>query len=166
MGPSSAGVVDSVALGDATAQSNRRMGGSPMGGSTEQGAAPATRLPPWAPTQERLASVVVRLMTAANVWIYRLSGGRLGGTFLRGAPVCLVTTRGKRSGQLRTVALLYLADGDDIALVASKGGMSHHPAWYHNMLAHPEVEVQIGAITRPMRARRASDVEKAALWPK
>ncbi|HKA29869.1 MAG TPA: nitroreductase family deazaflavin-dependent oxidoreductase [Candidatus Binatia bacterium] len=137
-----------------------------MGGSTEQGAAPATRLPPWTPTQERLASVVVRLMTAANVWIYRLSGGRLGGTFLRGAPVCLVTTRGKRSGQLRTVALLYLADGDDIELVASKGGMSHHPAWYHNMLAHPEVEVQIGAITRPMRARRASDVEKAALWPK
>jgi F420H(2)-dependent quinone reductase len=137
-----------------------------MGGPTEQGAAPATRLPPWTPTQERLASVVVRLMTAANVWIYRLSGGRLGGTFLRGAPVCLVTTRGKRSGQLRTVALLYVADGDDIVLVASKGGMSHHPAWYHNMLAHPEVEVQIGAITRPMRARQASDVEKAALWPK
>ena len=135
-----------------------------MGGSTEQGA--ATRLPPWTPTQERLASVVVRLMTAANVWLYRLSGGRLGGTFLRGAPVCLVTTTGKRSGQLRTVALLYLADGDGIVLVASKGGMSHHPAWYHNMLAHPEVEVQIGAITRAMRARRASDAEKAALWPK
>jgi deazaflavin-dependent oxidoreductase (nitroreductase family) len=80
--------------------------------------------------------------------------------------VCLVTTTGKRSGQLRTVALLYLADGDDIVLVASKGGMSHHPAWYHNMLAHPEVAVQIGTVTRPMRARRASDAEKAALWPK
>ena len=137
-----------------------------MGGPTGQGAAPATRLPPWTPMQERLASVVVRLMTAANVWIYRLSGGRLGATFLRGAPVCLVTTTGKRSGQPRTVALLYLADGDDIVLVASKGGMSHHPAWYHNMVAHPEVQVQIGAITRTMRARRASDAEKAALWPK
>ena len=137
-----------------------------MWGSSRESGAAATRLPPWTPTQERLASVFVRAMTAANVWAYRLSGGRLGGTFLRGAPVCLVTTTGKRSGQRRTVALLYLADGNDVVLVASKGGMSHHPAWYHNMIAHPEVEVQIGAITRPMRARRASDAEKAALWPK
>ena len=115
-----------------------------MDRSTHEGATP---LPPWTPTQERLASVVVRLMTAANVWVYRLTGGWLGGTFLRGAPVCLVTTRGKRSGQPRTVALLYLADGNDVVLVASKGGMSHHPAWYHNMVAHPDVEVQIGGST-------------------
>src|SRR5262245_59565251 len=123
-----------------------REGGSPIGGSPGQGTAPATGLPPWTPTQERLASVVVRLMTAANVWIYSFSGGRLGGTFLRGAPVCLVTTRGKRSGQLRTVALLYLAHGDDIVVAASKGGMSHHPAWYHNMIAHPEAAAQLAAI--------------------
>jgi deazaflavin-dependent oxidoreductase (nitroreductase family) len=44
--------------------------------------------------------------------------------------------------------------------------MSHHPAWYHNMVAHPDVEVQIGGSTRRMRARRASDAEKTALWPK
>jgi F420H(2)-dependent quinone reductase len=126
----------------------------------------APPLPPWTPTQERLASVVVHLMTAANVWVYRLTGGWLGGTFLRGAPVCLVTTTGKRSGQPRAVALLYLADGNDVVVVASKGGMSHHPAWYHNMVAHPEVEVQIAGSTRRMRARRASDAEKTALWPK
>jgi deazaflavin-dependent oxidoreductase (nitroreductase family) len=105
-------------------------------------------------------------MTVANVWAYRLTGGRLGGTFLRGAPICLVTTTGKRSGQLRTVALLYLPDGDDVVLVASKGGMSKSPAWYFNMTTNPACEVQIGSATRRMRARRATDAEKAALWPR
>jgi len=127
---------------------------------------PEKRLPPWSATQERVADPVIRLMTVANVWAYRLTGGRLGGTFLRGAPICLVTTTGKRSGQPRTVALLYLPDGDDVVLVASKGGMSKSPAWYHNMVARPEVLVQIGSATRRMRARRALDAEKAALWPR
>ena len=127
---------------------------------------PEKRLPAWSATQERIADPVIRLMTVANVWAYRLTGGRLGGTFLRGAPICLVTTTGKRSGQSRTVALLYLPDGDDVVLVASKGGMSKSPAWYHNMVARPEVLVQIGSATRRMRARRASDAEKAALWPR
>jgi len=58
-----------------------------------------------------------------------------------------------------------LAAGDDVVLVASKGGMSHHPAWYHNMMANPDVEVEIRGTTRRMRARQATDAEKAALWP-
>jgi deazaflavin-dependent oxidoreductase (nitroreductase family) len=127
---------------------------------------PDSRLAPWTPAQERLATIAIRLMTALNVWIYRLTGGRLGGSFLRGAPICLVTTVGKRSGRPRTVALLYLRDAEAIVLVASKGGMSHSPAWYHNMMANPDVEVQIGATSLPMRARRASGAEKAALWPR
>ena len=127
---------------------------------------PDTKLAPWTRTQERLVSPIIRVMTLLNVWAYRLTGGRMGGTFLQGAPVCLVTVKGKRSGTLRTVALLYLAAGDDVVLVASKGGMSHHPAWYHNMIANPDVEVQIGSTTRRMRERRASSAEKAALWPR
>jgi len=127
---------------------------------------PGLKLAPWSRTQERLVSPVIHLMTWLNVWIYRLTGGRLGGTFLQGAPICLVTVKGKRSGTPRTIALLYLAAGDDVVLVASKGGMSHHPAWYHKMTANPDVEVQIGSTTRRMRARRASAAEKAALWPR
>jgi len=127
---------------------------------------PETDLPPWTPTQERVATVVIGVMTTLNIWIYRLTGGRLGGRFMRGAPVCLVTATGKRSGTARTVALLYLADGDDVVLVASKGGMSHNPAWYHNMMANPDVEVEIGSGKRPMRARRATAAERAALWPR
>jgi deazaflavin-dependent oxidoreductase (nitroreductase family) len=125
-----------------------------------------TRLPPWTPTQERLADVVIKAMTAANVWAYRLTGGWLGGRFLRGAPVCLVTTRGRKSGQERTVALLYLRDGANVVIVASKGGMSHHPAWYLNLKADPRCEVEIGREKRRMRARTATADEKRALWPR
>lgn len=121
---------------------------------------------PWTPAQERLGTLVVNAMTAVNVWLYRLTAGRLGARFLRGAPVCLVTTTGKRSGERRQIALIYLQSGDDVVVVASKGGMSHHPAWYHNMMADPGVEVQIGTTSRAMRARRASTEEKRALWPR
>ena len=125
-----------------------------------------TRLSPWTPTQERLGTVVINLMTAVNVWVYRLTDGWLGGKFLRGAPVCLLTTRGRKSGVPRTVALLYLRDGPNVIFVASKGGMSHHPAWYLNLRANPDVEVQIGAHRLAMRARTATPEEKRALWPR
>jgi len=109
---------------------------------------------------------MIGIMTKLNVWAYRLTGGRLGGKFRGGAPICLVTTIGKRSGEPRTVALLYITDGDDLVFVASKGGMSHSPAWYHNMMARPDVEVEIGGAKRAMRARRATAAEKTALWPR
>ncbi|HZR81122.1 MAG TPA: nitroreductase family deazaflavin-dependent oxidoreductase [Candidatus Binatia bacterium] len=125
-----------------------------------------TRLPPYTPAQERFGSAVVKVMTALNVWIYRLSEGRIWGKFLRGAPVCLLTTIGRRSGEPRTVALLYLLDGDDVVVVASKGGMSKNPLWYRNLEANPDVELQIGSVKRAMRAERVSDEEKAALWPR
>jgi len=120
---------------------------------------------PWTPTQERVGSVFIRLMTAANVWLYRLTGGRLGGRFPGGAPICLVTTRGRKSGAERTVALLYLADGDRIVLVGSKGGMSHHPAWYLNLRDEPRCGIEVGAKRQPMRARTASPDERRTLWP-
>ena len=98
------------------------------------------------------------------IWLFRLSGGRLGSRF-SGAPVCLVTVKGRKTGQPRTVPLLYLQHGDELVLVASKGGMSHHPVWYHNMMANPRVEVEIGQEKRTMTVRRASDEEKQRLWP-
>jgi deazaflavin-dependent oxidoreductase (nitroreductase family) len=109
---------------------------------------------------------VIGLMSRANTWLYRTSGGWLGGRFFGGAPVLLLTTVGRRSGQPRTAPLLYLQDGDNLVLVASKGGMSHHPLWYKNLESNPRVEVEIGTERRPMLARRATPTEKAALWPR
>src|SRR5262249_41769498 len=125
-----------------------------------------TRLPPYSASQERFASAFVKAMTAVNVWIYRLTGGRVFGRFLLGAPICLITTIGRRSGEPRTVALLYLEDGNDVVVVGSKGGMSKHLLWYRNLESNPDVDLQIGGSERPMRARRVSDEEKAALWPR
>ncbi len=67
-----------------------------------------TRLPPFTPQQERFGLAAVKLM----VWLYRVSSGRIGNRFLRGAPVCLLTVRGRKTGEPRTVALLYLVDPD------------------------------------------------------
>jgi len=99
-----------------------------------------------------------------NTWLYRLSGGRIAGRFPSGAPVLLLTTIGRKSGQPRTAPLLYLADGDQYVIVASKGGMSHHPLWFKNLQANPRVEVEVGRQKLAMTARQASAEEKAALW--
>lgn len=121
---------------------------------------------PFTASQEQTASKFIRWMTKANTWVYRATGGKLGNKFMRGAPVCLITTVGRKSGEKRTVALIYMQDGDDVILVASKGGMSKHPQWYLNMEANPDCDVEIGTTITPMKARRASDEEKAAYWPR
>ena len=121
---------------------------------------------PWTPTEERIGSVVVKVMSVLNVLAYRATGGWLGGTFLHGAPVCLVTVIGRKSGDPHTLPLLYLADGDDLIIVASKGGMSKHPLWYLNLVATPRCEVELGGERRSMLARQVSAEEKAALWPR
>lgn len=100
-----------------------------------------------------------------NTWLYRKTGGKLGGT-LMGAPVLLLTTTGHKSGQKRTVPLLYLKDGARYVVVASKGGFPTDPAWYLNLKANAEVEVQEGSDVKAMRARTVSDDEKAQLWPR
>lgn len=126
----------------------------------------ATQARPWTPTEERLGTMAIRIMSALNVWLFRLSGGRLGGAFPGGAPVCLVTMKGRKSGADRTVPLLYLPEGDDLYIVASKGGMSKHPLWYLNLEANPRCEVELRGAKRTMVARRVSPEEKAAAWPR
>jgi deazaflavin-dependent oxidoreductase (nitroreductase family) len=114
----------------------------------------------------------MRWVSAANTWVYRRTDGRLGnnwrvgGALRTGVPICLLTTTGRKSKQPRTVPLLYLRDGDAVVLVASQGGLPEHPQWYRNLVADPEVTVQIKATTQRMRARTANDAERDRLWPR
>jgi F420H(2)-dependent quinone reductase len=121
---------------------------------------------PFTKTEVAIATPLLKLMSRLNTWAYRATGGRLGGRFRGGAPVMLVTTVGRKTGKRHTLPLLYLRDGEAVVTVASKGGMDHHPLWYRNMIANPDVDVQIGTAVEPMRARTADAAEKAALWPK
>lgn len=70
---------------------------------------------------------VMRWMSKANVFVYKATNGKLWGTFPGGAPVCLVTMKGAKSGKTRTIPLIYLPHGDDVIIVASQGGMEKHP---------------------------------------
>lgn len=121
---------------------------------------------PYTATEVAIANPIIRIMSRLNTWAYRLTGGRVGGTFLRGAPVMLLTVVGRKSGRQLTLPLLYLRDGDRVVTVASKGGMDQHPLWYLNLVANPDVDVQIGSTVRPMRAHTADDGERAQYWPK
>ena len=121
---------------------------------------------PFTAREERIGSTVIKLMSRLNTSVYRLSGGRVAGRFPSGAPVLLLTTIGRKSGQPQTAPLLYLEDGGTYVVVASKGGMSHHPLWFKNLEANPRVEIEVGHRKLPATARRATAEEKAALWPR
>ncbi len=71
---------------------------------------------------------------------------------------------GAKSGVKRTTPLLYIEDGKDVVIVASKGGFPKHPAWHHNLLANPDITVQIGSEYRPVHARVAAPGERDRLW--
>jgi F420H(2)-dependent quinone reductase len=109
---------------------------------------------------------VLRRVAGAHTQIYRLTNGLVGHRFPGAPPMLLLDHVGARSSVKRTTPLVYVADGDDVVLVASKGGNPKHPAWYHNLLANPETTVQIGGERRPVRARVAAPTERDRLWPK
>jgi F420H(2)-dependent quinone reductase len=109
---------------------------------------------------------VLGKVAAAHTAVYRCSKGRLGHHVPGIPPMLLLDHTGARSGTARTTPLAYISDGDDLVLVASKGGHPKHPAWYHNRKANPDTTVQVGAESRAVRARVADPAERARLWPK
>jgi deazaflavin-dependent oxidoreductase (nitroreductase family) len=101
-----------------------------------------------------------------NVAVFRATKGRVGGR-LQQLPILLLHHVGRKSGQKRVSPVLYLADGDKLVIVASKGGTDKNPAWFHNLIGSPETEVEMkGGERRQVRARRASDEERDAYWPR
>jgi|SRR5271166_4993411 len=94
---------------------------------------------------------------------FRANGGKVGGQFAN-MPVLLLTMTGAKSGKSRTTPLVYSKDGDRIVLIASMGGAPNNPDWYHNLLAHPVVEVEIGTERFPVRAAVAKGEERERLF--
>lgn len=95
---------------------------------------------------------------------YRETDGEVGHDWKRGSKILLLTTTGRRSGEPRTTPLIYESDGDRYAIVASKGGAPEHPGWYLNLVAHPEVEVQVRGDVFRARASTAEGEERERLW--
>jgi F420H(2)-dependent quinone reductase len=98
-----------------------------------------------------------------NIPMYRWSGGRIGGKVGK-APVLLLTTTGRKSGQKRTAPVVYLADGERMAIINTNAGNAKIPAWSFNLRANPAAEVEVGRRRIPVRARLAEGEERADLW--
>ena len=97
---------------------------------------------------------------------FRANGGKVGGNF-EGAPLLLLHSTGAKSGDERVNPVMYQDLGDGrLAVFASYGGLDINPAWYHNIVAHPDVTVEVGTDTRAFRARTADAAERDPIWTK
>jgi deazaflavin-dependent oxidoreductase (nitroreductase family) len=110
----------------------------------------------------------MRLVARAVVWLhvtlYRLTNGRIGGRFIAGSPILLLTTTGRRTGKRRTRPLAYVRDGVRYVLCASNGGSPAHPGWYHNLAATGRAEIQVGPERLAVTARTADPTERTRLF--
>jgi deazaflavin-dependent oxidoreductase (nitroreductase family) len=104
------------------------------------------------------------LFGAEHVKQYETTGGKVG--HIWNDTTCLVLrTRGRKSGELRKFPLIYGRDGDNYVVVASKGGAPEHPGWYLNLVAHPDVEIQVLDKIIPVTASTGTAADKARVWP-
>src|SRR4051812_13542956 len=108
---------------------------------------------------------VLRRMMGAHELVYLATGGLVGHRFPGFPPVLLLDHVGAKRGIRRTTPLAYVEDGEDVVLVASKGGHPRNPAWFHNLRANPETTVQIGREHRKVHAHVATAAERKRLWP-
>jgi deazaflavin-dependent oxidoreductase (nitroreductase family) len=108
-------------------------------------------------------NLFARLFIKAHVLLYQLSGGKLG-TTMRGLPVIVLTTRGRKSGVPRRVPVVPLIEGDQLYVMGSMGGAPRHPAWFRNIEANNDVEVQLGPEHWRARATVLADAERDQVW--
>jgi F420H(2)-dependent quinone reductase len=109
------------------------------------------------------ARLAMKLGSGAHAGVYRATGGKLFGRMGK-SPILLLNTVGRKSGKKRTSPLLYVMDGEDFVIIASKGGAPTHPAWYLNLRDNPDATVEIGDREVRVSAEEADPEEKARLW--
>jgi deazaflavin-dependent oxidoreductase (nitroreductase family) len=95
---------------------------------------------------------------------FRANGGEIKEGMFKGAPILLLTTRGAKSGNTYTTPLVYTRDGDRYVVIASKGGAPTHPAWFHNILAHPNPTIEVGDERFETRASVPEGDERKRLY--
>src|SRR5918993_574466 len=111
------------------------------------------------------ANLALKLGSGVHAGVYRATKGKVFGRMGK-SPILLLNTVGRKSGKKRTTPLLYVMDDEDFVLIASKGGAPTHPAWYLNLMANPEVTVEVGDREVRARAEEVSGAEKTRLWQK
>ena len=94
---------------------------------------------------------------------FRANGGKVSGMF-GGMDLLLLTTTGAKSGKVSTIPVAFTKDGDNFVVVASKGGAPNNPDWYHNLVAHPEVMIEVGTDKVPVRASETKGEERERLF--
>ncbi len=94
---------------------------------------------------------------------FRANHGKLGGPF-EGGPMLLLTTTGARTGQKRVNPMMYLQEGDRLFVFASKGGAPTNPDWYHNLVAHPQVTIELGGETYDAMAAPVGGAERDRIY--
>jgi deazaflavin-dependent oxidoreductase (nitroreductase family) len=104
-----------------------------------------------------------RAATSLHALIYRATSGRWG-TRIRGLPILLLTTSGRRTGRPRTTPLGYFEDRGRYVITASNSGLDRHPGWFHNLKANPAVRVQVGGRRLGAQAEVAEGSERRRLW--
>ena len=107
--------------------------------------------------------IIFRLFTRLHVLLYRLSGGRIGGT-LSGVQILLLESVGRKTGQRRTTPLAYIRDGDNYVVTASNGGEPHHPGWYYNLHSQPQTVIQVIDQHISVEVEQANPEERRRLW--
>lgn len=120
---------------------------------------------PYTEKQEKFGTWMINRLGKMQTAVYELTGGRVWNTFL-GSPVAILTTVGRKTGKIRKIPLLYLKQGDEVVMTASKGGMTKLPIWYHNVKAAPSVHIQVGSEKKEYTMREATPEEEQDLWPK
>ena len=116
----------------------------------------------WAARQRPVTWFLVNIGNKIDPYLMRATGGRVKSTI--SAPTVLLTHTGARSGKRRATPLAYFTDGDNVILIASRGGHREHPAWYHNVIANPEVELWTKGGGGRYRAEEAEGTERQRLW--
>jgi deazaflavin-dependent oxidoreductase (nitroreductase family) len=120
----------------------------------------ARRFMRWTGSVKPISLVYARTLHHVDRAVFKWSNGRtMFSAWVAGLPVVMLETTGARSGQRRRLPVLAFPDGEDLCVIASNYGQDHHPAWYHNLKAHPRARVTVGGVTREMDA---VEVTKAA----